>query len=92
MEGIIRKDLTNQIVHVEYRSSVNRYFVVYPDLLLEVAIGFEHKFAAAEIAKNTVAGTPFYTLIPCVAYGTPYPRPWLDYPSVSCIEIPLRFM
>lgn len=67
---------------MEYRSSADRYFICYPDLKQELVMAFRTKQAAAEIAINAEAGTPFFTMIPTVDYDTPYPRPDYLYPPV----------
>lgn len=74
---------------VEYRSSVDRYFVTYPDEKIELAPAFKHKEAAREIAVNGYFGVPFFTMIPMVPYRAPYPRPGLVMPKIRQLEIKL---
>lgn len=77
---------------IEYRASVDRYFVTYPSAGLELVMAFVNKYAAAEIAIQSFAGTPFFQMIPTVPYQTAYPRPGLTYPVVPNLEIQLRII
>lgn len=92
MSGVSRVDCTGAIPVVEFRTQLNRYFVCFPDKGVELVMSFEDKITAREIGANVCAATPFFTLIPVVPYGTPYPRPWLVYPEVRKIrdQIDLR--
>ena len=74
---------------MEYRSKVDRYFVVFPTLNVEIVMAFENKYTAREIAVNAYVGTPFFTMIPTVDYGTPYPRPDFLYPRLVYPDIPM---
>lgn len=74
---------------VEYRSALGRYFITYPELGVELAPAFNHKWTAFEIAVNAFHGTPFFTMIPTVAYGTEYPRPGLVMPRLRPMDVPL---
>jgi hypothetical protein len=87
-----RLDTTGCKVHVEYRKEVNLYFVVYEDLGVELAPAFHHRLTAGEIARQAYLGTPFFMMIPTVAYRTCYPRPGLVMPKDQPIEIPLRIV
>lgn len=89
--GVARIDLIGHLPVVEHRKSVDRFFVVYPDLDVELVMGFVHRWTACELAINTYAGTPFYTMIPVVPYQTVYPRPWMEYPSLIIQQVELRF-
>lgn len=84
--------LTGIAPTVEYRSRVDRYFITYPSVGLELAMAFENKYTAREIALNAFAGTPFFQMIPTVPYKTPYPRPGLSYPKLPGPDIPLRII
>lgn len=77
---------------VEYRSRVDRYFVTYPSVGLELVMAFQNKYTAREIAIQSYAGTPFFQMIPTVPYQTEYPRPGLAYPVVPDLEIQLRIV
>lgn len=92
MDGVSRVNCTGHIPVVEYRPQCSRYFVCFPDLGVELVMGFEHKITAREIGANVCAATPFFTLIPVVPYQTEYPRHWLVYPNVRNIrdQIDLR--
>lgn len=91
VSGVDRLNLIGHLPVVEHRRRVDRFFVVYPDLQVELVMGFVHRWTACELALNTYAGTPFYTAIPTVPYGTPYPRPWLDYPDLILDKVELHF-
>ncbi len=82
--------LTGHLPVVEFRSSLNLYFVVFPTLNRELVMGFKHKFTAYEIALNCFYGTPFFQVVPSVPYDTPYPRPELEYPKMESLHIDLR--
>lgn len=84
--------LTGVAPLVEYRSKLDRYFVTYPAIGLELVMAFEHRFTAREIALHTFAGTPFFQMIPTVPLHTPYPRPGLAYPKVVDPGIQLRII
>jgi len=84
--------LTGVTPTVEYRTKSERYFVTYPSVGLELAMAFENKYAAREIAIHAHAGTPFFQMIPTVVYGTEYPRPGLLYPELPDLEILLRII
>lgn len=99
--GVMKLDLIGQEVEVEYRSGIGLYFVVYPGLTtldddlsplkgFELVMAFEQRMAAGEIAINTRLGVPFFTMIPVVPYGTPYPRPWLTYPLEDGYTLELK--
>lgn len=88
--GITRQELTGHTPVVEYRASVGKFFVVYPDLDLELVMAFDNRGAAFELAKSSYLGIPFFTIIPTVIYQTPYPRPWLSYPTDQVLSIELR--
>lgn len=90
--GVMKLDLVGQEVEVEYRSGLGLYFVVYPGLTAELVMAFEQRMAAGEIARNTRLGMPFFTMIPTVAYMTPYPRPWLSYPEDGGYLLNLRIV
>lgn len=90
---MIHKDrLVGKLPVVEYRASIARYFVTFPEIARELVMSFECKYAAREIAANTYAGTPFFDMIPTVDHGTSYPRPNLLYPTVdlSVIDLVIR--
>lgn len=89
MGGVSRVDLKGHLPTVEYRRSVDRYFVTYPDIKVELVMAFAHKQTALELAINTYHATPFYTAIPVVPHGTAYPRPWLLYPRSLMLPVPL---
>jgi len=84
---MIRTSLVGHLPVIEYRSDVGRYFVTYPTLNLELAMGFELPQTANEVAENAYYGTPFFTLIPAVYYGTPYPRPGMVMPSMGRLNL-----
>jgi hypothetical protein len=84
--------LTGVAPVVEYRSKLDRYFVTYPSIGLELVMAFEGKYTAREIALNAFAGTPFFDTIPTVPYRTAYPRPNRIYPPVVDPGIPLKIM
>jgi hypothetical protein len=85
MAGVDRVDLIGHLPHVEARQCQDeiKYFVCFKDLNVELVMGFEEKLTAREIAVNVYHGSPFFTAIPVVPYQTPYPRPWLTYPSLG---------
>lgn len=85
-----RLDTSGHQPIVEYRSSLDRYFILYEDLGVELAPGFRHKYTAQEIAINAYYGVPFFTMIPTVPMGTAYPRPNLVMPKIGPVDIPLR--
>ena len=85
-----RVDVTSRSPTVEYRPGLNLYFIVFDELRLELAPAFAHKITAHEIAINCYYGVPFFTMIPTVPYGTPYPRHGLLMPRIHPVEIPLR--
>lgn len=99
MAGVLRLDLKGQLPFVEHRKSVDRFFVVYPDLKYplssqrgyELVIGFTHRWTACELALGTYHGDPFFEKIPVVPYGTPYPRPGLMYPQHLIDKVELHF-
>lgn len=72
---------------VEYRSKVDRYFITYPDLKVELAPAFTHRLTAQEVAINAFYGVPFFQMIPTVDYGTVYPRPGLVMPKIRPLAI-----
>lgn len=88
MSGVSRLHLEGLKVHIELRQSVNRYFVVYPDISQELVMAFEHRWTAYELAINVFFATPFYTKIPVVPYQTRWPRPGPLYPLVAPLDIP----
>lgn len=75
---------------VEYRSEVGRYFITFPDLAVELAPAFAHKYTALEIAINVYNATPFFTMIPTVPYDTEYPRPGLVMPPMQPVDVRMR--
>lgn len=75
---------------VEYRPSVERYFILYESLGVELAPAFTHRYTAQEVAINAFYGVPFFTMIPTVPIGTVFPRPNLLMPKVGPLEIFLR--
>lgn len=75
---------------VEYRSSLDRYFILYESLGVELAPGFKNKWTAHEIAVNAFYGVPFFTMIPTVPIGTRYPRPNLVMPRLHPVDIAFR--
>jgi len=75
---------------VEYRSAVDRYFITFPQLDVELAPVFTHRLVAFEIACNVYHRVPFFTLIPTVPWGTEYPRPGLVMPYIGPVDIQLR--
>jgi hypothetical protein len=85
-----RLDTSGHLPVVEYRSHVDRYFITYPSLQVELAPAFSHKFTAQEIAINAYYGVPFFMMIPTVPYDTAYPRPGLLMPKIGPIDIQLR--
>lgn len=85
-----RLDLSGHLPVVEYRSQVDRYFITFPDLQVELAPAFGHKLTAHEIATNVYHGVPFFMMIPAVPYDTPFPRPGLVMPRVRPVDIRLR--
>jgi len=87
MSGVSRVILKDFWPFVEYRPSVNKYFVVYPDINVELVMAFDYPESAVELALHTYAGTPFFTEIPVVPRGTLYPRPWLLYPPVLPLNV-----
>lgn len=88
MPGVSRLHLEGLKVCIELRQSVNRFFVVYPELGQELVMAFEHRWTAYEIAVNVYHATPFYTKIPTVDYQSPWPRVGPAYPRVGPIDIP----
>lgn len=87
MSGVSRIDLIGYMPSVELRLSVDKHFVVYPDLGVELVMAFNHLLTAQEMAINIYHGTPFYTAIPVVPRNTPYPRPWLVYPELTLLPV-----
>lgn len=75
---------------VEYRSSVDRYFIVYETLGVELAPAFRHREAVREVAINAFFGEPFFTMIPTVPIGTAYPRPNILAVKTLHLDIDLR--
>lgn len=65
---------------IEFRRSTGCYFVTYPDINLELVMPFGSIDIAKEIATAVYQDQPFFTMIPAVPLGTPFPRPWLSYP------------
>jgi hypothetical protein len=85
-----RLDTKGHLPTVEYRSSVDRYIIVYESLGVELAPVFRNKYAAQEVAINAFYGEPFFTMIPTVPIGTEYPRPGILPCKVRDLEIQLR--
>lgn len=75
---------------VEYRASLELYFILYESLGVELAPAFRHKYAAHEIAVNAFYGVPFFTMIPTVPIGTAYPRPNTLMPKVGPVDLAFR--
>lgn len=71
---------------IEYRWPVKRYFIVFPDLGVELAMAPKEYEVAYYLAYHSSLGTPFHTRIPCYPRNTPYPRPNVSYPA----EVPMR--
>lgn len=82
--------LTGHLPVVEYRSKLDRYFITYPELQVELAPAFTHKLTAHEVACHSYHGTPYFTHIPKVPYGTAYPRPGMVMPKIHPVDIKLR--
>lgn len=51
------------------------FFVVEKEKRFELAVWFAHQVTASEMALKATRGDQFCNAIPCVAYGTPIPRP-----------------
>jgi len=92
MDGVQRVDLKGHLPKVEYRPDSQRFFVVFPELKVELVMGLVHRWTACEIGLNVYHGTPFYTHIPCVDYRAPFPRPWLVYPTPVVESLDLVFL
>lgn len=73
---------------IEFRHSVGRYFIVFPDLRMELAMAPTEYEVAQYLAYHSWLGTPFHTRIPCYPRNTPYPRPNVAYPADKAISIP----
>lgn len=75
---------------VEYRVRLDRYFILYESLGVELAPAFKSKHTAHEIAVNAYHGVPFFTMIPTVPIGTEYPRPNLVMPKIRPVDVGFR--
>lgn len=84
-----RKDMTGIIPTVEYRPHCGKFFVTYPEIDVELAPVFDNRTTAFEIAEKTFLGTPFFQMIPVVAYGCSYPRPNTLVPRPRDLNIAL---
>lgn len=74
---------------IEYRCGIGKYFVTYPSIDQELVMAFTGESQAIDLARNVFSDTPFFSAIPVVPHRTAYPRPWLEYPPLSSIEIPV---
>jgi hypothetical protein len=85
-----RIDTTGHVPFIEFRPSVNQYFVVFEDLGIELAPSFILPDTAREVALHAAAGTPFYQMIPSVPYRTAWPRPNVKMPRLNTDRIEHR--
>jgi hypothetical protein len=76
---------------IEFRHPVGRYFIVFPDLRMELAMAPVKYEVAEYLAYHAWLGTPFHTRIPCYPRNTPYPRPNVSYPEERSLDIPFAY-